>query len=117
MRMKVLFLAAAATCLALGAFFINDLNRVAVFDGSGQISSGKLANIEVGQQQDVASKYLLDRGMISGVYKDDGSCPIQGKFDNILVFVDLSWRKGTICLGVVKSKIATVAWRYNLFQP
>ena len=115
--MKILVPAMLVACLVLGVFFANDLNRVALFNASGQTVSGKLAGVEIGQRQGLATQALLKLGMISGVYRDDGSCPIQGRFDNILVFTDLSWRKGTICLGVVEERIAAVAWRYNLFQP
>lgn len=55
--------------------------------------------------------------MVSAAYSDDGSCPLIGQFDEVLVFVDVSWRKGTICVGISDGRVKSSAWHYNFLQP
>lgn len=95
----------------------SDLNRIALFNTYGQKSSGHLAGVRIGQSQDEAASQFIRMGMISAPYADDGSCPLHGSFDAILVFIDTSWRRGTICIGLRKGRVSSFAWRYNFLQP
>jgi RHS repeat-associated protein len=108
--MIILFFAVIWLCL-------NDLDRIALVDTHGQKSAGGLAGVRVGQSEQDAVYEFMQRNMVRASYADDGSCPLRGRFEKALVFIDMSWRKGTICIGISEGKVASIAWRYNFLQP
>jgi hypothetical protein len=112
-------LVAFASIMFVGiAFALSDeINRVALIDYTGQKSSGSFAGVRIGDRAEVAYTSFKRRGMLNQPYRDDGSCRTTGNYDEILVFVDTSWRKGTVCVGVTHGTIKTFAWRYNFLQP
>lgn len=116
---RKLFLIFITTVILVAAIWLwlSDLDRIALIDTHGQKSSGTLAGVRVGQSSQDAVYNLKNLGMRSANYADDGSCPLRGRFDQIIVFIDVSWRKGTICIGIIQGKVSSVAWRYNFFQP
>jgi hypothetical protein len=118
--MKVVGVIAGVVTVLLLLFSVtlfDDINRAALIDYTGQKSSGSFAGIAIGDPQSSARETLLQRGMTIVHYQDDGSCPIEGQFDDILVFVDLSWRKGNVCIGISQGAVKSIAWRYNFLQP
>jgi hypothetical protein len=118
MKLKWPLVAFAGIVLVGIAFVLSDdINRVALVDYMGQQTSDGFAGVRIGDRAEVASTAFAKRGMLSAPYQDDGSCPITGKYDEILVFVDMSWRKGTICVGVTQGAVKAFAWRYNFLQP
>jgi hypothetical protein len=117
--MKIKILAMLLVLLAFPATWLlsGDLNRIALFNAYGQKTSGHLAGVRIGQTRDEAIAQFLRMEMISATYADDGSCPLRGSFDGALVFLDTSWRRGTICVGLREGRVSAFAWRYNFFQP
>lgn len=118
-RIRLLWILTASAIVGLAIWFVafDDLDRAALAHYTGQKSSGTFAGVSVGDPEDVAVQAFESRRMVSAPYADDGSCPLSGTFDHVLVFVDVSWRKGTICVGISEGVVKSMAWRYNFMQP
>lgn len=112
----VLFLALLFSVF-VAVICMGDINRAALTNFTGQKLSGSFAGINIGDGQELARNKLFKKEMVIVKYVDDGSCPINSAFDKILVFVDVSWRKGTICIGISQGRVKAIAWRYNFMQP
>lgn len=109
----VVLLAAVSGAAAVLA---NDFNRAALVNNAGVLTSGEMFGVAIGMSEEEAASILSKRLMRLDTYKDDGTCPLPPGYEKVLLFVDLSWRSGNICAGLVKGKVKTLGWRYNLFQ-
>lgn len=92
---------------------------MATIDGQGVISRGQKLGVRIGDSVPVAVKTLKGEGLVMGGTVRGGSCLSPETFEaNYTVqLVDLSWRKGTVCLGVMQGRVSHIGWLYNLLAP
>jgi hypothetical protein len=98
-------------------FLLKDRNWAAIVDPSGQVNSGGFASIQIGDSEEQAREKLVSQGLIEYLLPGDNSCLMRGRFEEMISFTDLSWRRGNICIGLRDGRVKSVAWRYNVFQP
>jgi hypothetical protein len=97
----------------------SERNRMATVDGQGLISQGQKLGVHIGDPLPLAVKTLEDQGLVMGGIVLGGNCLSPTKFaaDRTVQLVDLSWRKGTVCLGVTHERVSHIGWLYNMLAP
>lgn len=118
MRRVLIILFILLTCVIV-LFVANPLNRVALAEGIGFIDSGSKFGIRIGDSRNSAIKRLEDIGLRQLGNIVENSClgysyTPSKKLD---IFLDNSWRRGTICLSSDKNTIESIRWHYNWLQP
>lgn len=117
-RMKVIHLVAGLT-LALLVAGCSELDRMATINAEGLVDHGNKLGIPIGAALGAARGALSNRGLIETGIERGGSCNSPRTFpaEYTVFFVDLSWRRGTVCLGVTRGRVSHIAWLYNALSP
>lgn len=97
----------------------SERNRMATVDAEGLIDGGKKLGVEVGESQQDATRTLIAQDLQLGGIERGGTCnsPRTFKADYTVQFLDMSWRRGTVCLGITSGRVSQIAWLYNLLSP
>lgn len=118
MVLAVSFLAAIS--VAVVAFLSDPFNLAGVYGSQGFIRSGEKFNISVGGSRSQATAMLRKKG-INAVAP---TSTFHGCFVNpvppsqqIELFWDRSWRRGTICIASSKDTVTALGWHYNWLAP
>jgi hypothetical protein len=92
---------------------------MATVNAEGLVTSGKKLGVSVGATEQSASRTLLLQGLVRAGVVRGGSClsPRAFRADYTVQFVDLSWRRGTVCLGITRGRVSHVGWLYNFLAP
>lgn len=101
-------------------FLSNELNRAAVYNSVGYIKSGRRFSVTIGDSRDEAKSRIINEHGLKLKETYDGTKCLMREFSSartIDVFVDESWRRGTICLISDKQFITEVAWYYDFSSP
>ena len=96
----------------------NPLNRAAIFNQSGHISSGEFIGINIGMNEsDVVNKIrnYSPKVDLVGPNADNRCFDIKLHGDQFIQIYDESWRGGTICVSFVGGKATSIAWKFNSF--
>jgi hypothetical protein len=123
--MKMLFWLVFALLIAAAIFILSDeFNRSGALASEGYIESGSKFGIEIGMSRDAAANKLASRGLEWSELPTDPrfspqSCHGHTHSPERLVelWIDRSWRRGTICLSSEENKITSVSWVYNWGAP
>ena len=122
---RVVKMIALLTLGALLVFFSSEWNRT-LFYPEGFIEKGKKFGLEIGHSKEIVTERILDRGLIdrTGLGANETgynlqSCHLHIYEDRyeVQLWVDKSWRKGTICVAFLDGKLARMSWWYNPLAP
>lgn len=107
---------ALATLLVAGC---SERNSMATIDGEGLITAGWKLGAEIGASEETATRTLLNQGLERAGVEKGGTCrsPRTFRANYTVQFLDLSWRKGTVCLGITRGRVSQIAWLYNPLSP
>lgn len=119
LQMKAVMVAGSiallATCAALLA---DDVNRMMILKPQGQIASGSVFGVGVGDPRG-ASVALLRARFGNHDVKRGGRClgREHGPEFKLDIFYDESWRRGSICTISSNERVVAVEWYFNPFAP
>jgi hypothetical protein len=96
----------------------NERTRTALFDSSGRITAGSAFGVAVGDQIGMARTKLVEGGWWS-YYETSPSCLSLRTEDGQTtdVYVDDSWRRGTLCVVHRDSVVTSLEWAFSRFTP
>ena len=85
----------------------------------GLIDRGQKLGVPIGATLAIARKTLVEQGLEFSAIERGGSCNSPRTFpaDYTAYFLDMSWRRGTVCVGVTNRRISHIAWMYNPLSP
>lgn len=95
---------------------VNPLNRAAIFNQRGHITSGNFAGIEVGMSQAAALSRVrtnFPQLELVGPNADNRCFDLRLNGEEFVQIYDATWRGGTICMAFARGRVASVAWRFN----
>lgn len=112
-RVIILFMFAAL--LSTGC---SERDRMAI-SGEGLVTSGELLGVGIGTTEQQATEAMVMQGLARAGVERGGTClsPKGFRADYTIQFVDFSWRRGTVCLGVTRGRVTQIGWLYNIFSP
>jgi hypothetical protein len=115
---KSLILAVLAPMAGAAFLMTNEYNRAALFDSSGYVTSGTRFSVQIGQRRDFALSQLgSSRTLVhEETYRGHG-CLMREFSDTRTfdIFIDESWRRGSICVISDGQHVLEVAWLYEAF--
>lgn len=97
----------------------SERDRMATIDSEGLVTTGGKLGVRVGATERAATRTLLTQGLQRAGIERGGTCLSPRVFpaDYTVKFVDLSWRRGTVCLGITRGRVTQVGWLYNMLSP
>lgn len=111
--------ARAAGLVAVAAPMIllaSELNRTALFNSAGYRAEGQKFGIKIGDQRSAAIAQLERTSNIRLHHTSKGGTCLMRTYDSsviIDVFIDNSWRHGSICLASLDNKIHEISWLFG----
>ncbi len=92
---------------------------MATVQAEGLIDRGQKLGIPIGTTLAAAKKTLIDQGFQVGSVEQGGSCNSPRTFpaEYTAYFIDMTWRRGTVCIGISKRRVSHIAWLYNPLSP
>ena len=118
--MKMVFIISLIAFVGFLVLFLSDeYNWTAVLGSEGFVDTGSKFGVSVGGLRSEASAKLSDRGLVLEESFDGGSCLNRSYPDeqNVEVWSDRSWRRGTICLASENNQVVSIGWFYSWMQP
>jgi hypothetical protein len=93
----------------------SDRTTAALVNGEGLLAEGSRFGVSVGDPFSTASTTLLKQGFQVGTIDPGGNCLSPKNFpaERTAYFLDLSWRQGTVCLGITKGRVSQIGRLYN----
>ena len=94
-------------------------NRAGIIGTTGRIDSGAKFGVTIGDVQWTAQKTFWKAGFYRVESTKPQSCHgfEYSKTQNIEVWFDDSWRRGTLCVVSSESKITHLSWSYGFGSP
>jgi len=119
--MKILVLCLALASSVAGATIASqdDLTRVALANGQGFVDSGERFGITIGEGVSAADRLLVGRGLELSRRTSGGNCYGRKYSDqyDLRVYIDATWRHGTVCVAALRGRVASISWFYNFLSP
>jgi len=108
-----------ASALALIATACSERDGMATIEGEGLVATGEKLGVRVGATEKAATQTLLMQGLERAGVERGGTClsPRVFRADYTVQFLDTSWTRGTVCLGVTRGRVTHIAWLYNMLSP
>jgi hypothetical protein len=87
--------------------------------GEGLVTSGAKLGVAVGATERTATQTLVLQGLSRAGVERGGTClsPRVFRADYTVQFLDTSWRRGTVCLGITRGRVSQIGWLYNFLGP
>lgn len=121
MKMKTLALCLVLASSVGGATVASrdDLTWVAITNGRGFADSGGKFGITVGEDISTADRTLTRRGLELSRRTNGGSCYGRdyGNQYDLRVYLDATWRHGTVCVAALRGRVASIGWFYHFLSP
>jgi len=114
------FIVLALPIIALLAFLFSE--RSYLLGNTGLISAGEKYGIKIGSSL-VTTKQILENNNFeeSQYYMSGNDIGCLGFAEtrtlDKIVYVDKSWRRGTVCIASDEGVVEYIAWRYSFFDP
>ena len=110
---------AACLTLVLICAGCSERDKMATIDAEGLVDRGQKLGVPIGATISTAQKTLTAQGFQAASVERGGSCNSPRRFaaDYTAFFMDMTWRKGTVCIGVTRGRVSHIAWLYNPLSP
>jgi hypothetical protein len=123
-RAKAAYISITLVVLVASFLFIwwsrlDPLDKLGIASGSGRIASGNFIEINVGERAVRAREILTRRGLVLSRSSNGGNC-YGHEYDSsyyVEVYIDNSWRNGSVCVASKGGIISELSWFYNPFSP
>lgn len=98
------------------------IERQYLIGTAGIISNGEKYGVSIGKSVDTARRIFETNNFEeSPYYISSNSIGCLGFVEtrplDKIVFVDKSWRRGTVCVASKEGVVEYIAWRYSFFDP
>jgi hypothetical protein len=122
--MLVLLVALIAIVGAAGVYATSisrfaEFNRTGLFGSRGRISSGSKFGIKIGQDTGVAIREMKSLKFEEAESTSEHHCHsyVYDLDRKIMLWRDVSWRKGVICIISFEDRVEFVSWAYGMGYP
>jgi hypothetical protein len=107
---------AVAAMAGPAILFADDLSRTALLESAGYIVEGRKFGVAVGDDRRAAIRRLTRGSQIRRHETLNGGTCLMREYDTgvtVDVFLDSSWRNGSICLASRNGRIEEIAWLFG----
>lgn len=107
---------AGAAILAPAILLADELSRTALFDSTGHVVDGKKFGISIGGNRGDAVTHLRHMRSLRWHETTKGGICLMRRYTSDItvdVFIDESWRHGSICLASRRDRIEEIAWFFG----
>jgi hypothetical protein len=108
----------AALAGGAGVMFSDEYNRAALFNNSGYAASGTRFSVQIGESRDRAISQLRSSRALAYEETYRGHNCLMREYRDARtfdIFIDRSWRQGSICVISDGRNVLEVAWLYETF--
>lgn len=115
--LRIVAVAVAGTALLVPAILLADeLTRTALFDSAGYVVDGRKFGVVIGSKRDDAVAHLTRTPSLRLHETTKGGTCLMRRYGpdiTVDVFVDDSWRHGSVCLASRSGRIEEIAWLFG----
>lgn len=125
--MKAMFLLLVALIAIAGAAGVYatrisrfaEFNRAGLFGSNGRISTGSKFGIKIGQDTGFAIREMESLKFAEAAPTSEHRCHgyVYDRDRSIMLWRDMSWRKGVICIISFEDRVEFVSWAYGMGYP